>query len=151
MRIRKIAGQEPIVKTSTREVYDQYVSLDWSEATMAVATMRPGDVNPRVWEARSDVAFAVRQPGIIYAGTPETRPEHVSEAIQYRSLDRNLVAWLRFVPHLNPPLLREEQRIRIVKIGLEIRSATLNDYPVVRAMKLPIISPSPSFSSVRSR
>lgn len=56
MRIRKLAGREPIVKTPSREVYDYYVSLDWSERTMAVGTMTASEASPRVWEARSDVA-----------------------------------------------------------------------------------------------
>lgn len=55
MRIRKLAGQEPNVKTSSPEVYDYYVSLDWSERTMAVATMAAGEASPTVWEVRSDV------------------------------------------------------------------------------------------------
>ncbi len=55
MRIRKLAGQEPIVKTPAQEVYDHYVSLDWSERTMAIATMTASEAIPRVWEARSDV------------------------------------------------------------------------------------------------
>ncbi len=55
MRIRKLTGQEPNVKTSPQEIYDYYVSLDWSERTMAVATMSASEASPQVWEARSDV------------------------------------------------------------------------------------------------
>ena len=55
MRIRKLAGREPIVKTSRQETYDYYVSLDWSEKTMAVATMTTSEASPQVWEVRSDV------------------------------------------------------------------------------------------------
>lgn len=56
MRIRKVAVEDIIVKTSAREVYDYYVSLDWSERIMAVATMTAGEAIPQVWEARADVA-----------------------------------------------------------------------------------------------
>jgi transposase len=56
MRIRKLAVQEPIVKTPAQEVYDHYVSVDWSEKTMAIATMTASDASPHVWEVRSDVA-----------------------------------------------------------------------------------------------
>lgn len=60
MRIRKLAGREPNVKTSEPEVYDHYVSLDWSERTMAIAIMATGESSPSVWETRSDVAHLQR-------------------------------------------------------------------------------------------
>lgn len=55
MRIRKVAGQKPIVKSSVEDQFDYYVSVDWSERTMAVAIMASGDHHPAVWEVRSDV------------------------------------------------------------------------------------------------
>lgn len=56
MRIYKLAGQEPKIKSSFEEAFDFYVSLDWSERTMAVAIMATSDTVPRVWEGRSDIA-----------------------------------------------------------------------------------------------
>lgn len=55
MRVRKLAGQMPIVKTSKEEEFDFYVAIDWSERTMAVAVMAAGERSPDVWEGRSDV------------------------------------------------------------------------------------------------
>jgi transposase len=45
-----------MVKSSKKEDFDFYVSLDWSERTMAVGIMAASDTVPRVWEGRSDVA-----------------------------------------------------------------------------------------------
>lgn len=56
MRIRKIAGREPISKPSNDEDYDHYVSLDWSERVMAIGSLTPGEAMPRVWEDRADVS-----------------------------------------------------------------------------------------------
>jgi len=55
MRIRKLTGHEPKVKSSTRD-YDYCVAVDWSERTMATAVMAADEALPLVWEGRSDVA-----------------------------------------------------------------------------------------------
>lgn len=55
MRVRKLAGQKPIVKSSVEEPFDFYVSVDWSERTMAVAILARDQQHPAIWEGRSDV------------------------------------------------------------------------------------------------
>lgn len=55
MRIRKLAGREPIVKPSQVEGYDHYVAVDWSESSMAVGCLRPDEAIPKIWEHRSDI------------------------------------------------------------------------------------------------
>ena len=60
MRIRKLTGQEPMVKSYAGEDFDYYVSIDWSERAMAVAIMAASDVAPRVWEGRSDITQVER-------------------------------------------------------------------------------------------
>lgn len=51
----KLAKKELTGKDSEQENYDQYISLDWSEKTMAVARMRSNSMNPKVIEDRSDI------------------------------------------------------------------------------------------------
>ncbi|MEX1140023.1 MAG: transposase [Bacteroidota bacterium] len=56
MRIRKLTGREPKVKSPQARGYDYYVAVDWSERTMAIAIMAADEALPRTWEGDSDVA-----------------------------------------------------------------------------------------------
>ena len=51
----KLAKKELTGKDNEQENYDQYISLDWSEKTMAVARMRSNSMNPKVIEEHSDI------------------------------------------------------------------------------------------------
>ena len=80
MRIGKVVSSPVKGKGESCDEYDHYVSLDWSQLTMAIAHMRRRDKEPVVFERRSDLAafkdYLKTLRGTIMLTFEETTPAH---------------------------------------------------------------------------
>lgn len=129
MRIRKLTGRKPIVKTSSPEAYDYYVSLDWSERTMAIATMTASEASPQVWEARSDVARLQQYLSSLGGRIILTFEESTSAHWLYQKLTPSVERLIVCNPGYNRLLCRgpKNDSIDAAKLCLLLRQGSLKE------------------------